>query len=285
VWWRAALAAGIFLSNAGISATGAHLGAPVARMPVHHEGGFIADAIEIKSKPKTVLCPMAFTKNILIINAPENVEVEGSPALDQASFVYGPFVDRLGDRRINLLRRPQSGHFNSLRSVQIELFFFRPLHWQAFEGIRNTVAWRLAIIFDDDLDVRVKPGIHFQHANVVHVEIGSQLPLGVLIGAPNQSSRRPPQGHGSSEEQESEKHQQRVGDFQPPTAEDPKLGSLIASIVAIALAFVACGRGMSVWDSGRRWAGAGWLLCGFLLAGEATFGLLLGLDLWTLLRL
>lgn len=64
-----------------------------------------------------------------------------------------------------------------------------------------------------------------------------------------------------------------------------ELGSLLASMFSLWFGWKCLDWGDDRWDCRRRLTG-GLLRCaGYLLGLSATFGLLVGLDLWSLLRL
>lgn len=116
--------------------------------------------------------------------------------------------------------------------------------------------------------------------------VSAQLPLGGSFGSNDKSPSRPPKGERCEKQQSSKSNQQGIRDFEPITKErGPEFGSLLLSIIAMAIAFPILAVGQDLWDSKMRWRG-GFLVALSIWTGfQSTIGLLFGFDLWSLWRL
>lgn len=63
-----------------------------------------------------------------------------------------------------------------------------------------------------------------------------------------------------------------------------ELGSIFTAMFGIIFAYYCGGRANQFWNDGRFILGAGLFCLGILLFANATFGILLGLDLWSIGR-
>lgn len=116
-------------------------------------------------------------------------------------------------------------------------------------------------------------------------DVGAQLLRGGFLRITNQTLCCAPQQPSGNEQPKGENNQKRIGNLKSVAVERPELGSLLVIFVMIPLAFFIAGKGDDMWASGRRLCGAICLSVGLLLGLDATFGLLLGFDLWSLRRL
>ncbi len=143
----------------------------------------------------------------------------------------------------------------------------------------------LTCIFDNrnTLDLPMC-GINDSHISTVNSDISRYLSLGILISASDESTRRPPQSQGSSEQKSREQDRKRVGNLEPVAVERrPKLGSFLCSLFCIAAAFPVSARGQDAWYDGNRVRGALWVAGAILLGLSAILGMPLGLDPYSLI--
>jgi hypothetical protein len=95
-----------------------------------------------------------------------------------------------------------------------------------------------------------------------------------LTGTPKLVSG-PPKQAGEYRQPEREGYQQRISDLKPVAKERrPEFGSLLFALLAMA-------GSIALIRFGGRWG----FVAGVLLALDGTFGVLLGLDLWSLLKI
>lgn len=106
--------------------------------------------------------------------------------------------------------------------------------------------------------------------------IGAQLPHGSVTSIIDQRASGDPK-------QECEKDKQGVGYLEPIAKQRrPELASVFAAMISLWLGRKCLDRGKDYWDGGSRLAGAALRCIGYLLGLSATFGLILGCDLWSL---
>src|SRR5262249_14125843 len=90
---------------------------------------------------------------------------------------------------------------------------------------------------------------------------------------------------GGDEQTSREQRDQGIRNFQSVAKERrPELGSLLTSVLALCLAFFLGAEGDNLYNRGFRWSGRLVLASGPLLIVYAVFGLLLGLDPWSIWR-
>lgn len=144
---------------------------------------------------------------------------------------------------------------------EIEAWLSRQMH-VASEFIGDLIGGGKTKVFIFYPDVWRIFTIGIQNTGLFDVDICTQLFLRSSFSPSDQISRGPPQG-------ESEKYQKSVSNFKPSPEDKPEFGSLIISIIGL-----ICASHLY-----RRFR-----MIGILLGAQSLFGLLFGLDLWSLWR-
>jgi hypothetical protein len=115
----------------------------------------------------------------------------------------------------------------------------------------------------------------------------AQLPLRGAFHVVNGSLQLASLPETNDAQRESEYSQKAVSDLEPPpkNGPGPVLGSLFSALIGIAVAFPLGVVGIGVFDSQPTIRALTCLLIAVFLAFTSTIGLLVGLDIWSLMRL
>lgn len=137
-----------------------------------------------------------------------------------------------------------------------------------------------------EFDPRHGDGTERMKLSPINRYIGPQLSPSDFVSTFDELLCCPPQQEGGPKQQSRESSNQGVGNFQPIAKQRrPELGSLFFVVIGFGLAFLIADRGADLWEEDRRWLGGSCLVGAALLVLQGTFGLLIGLDWWSLLRL
>jgi len=119
---------------------------------------------------------------------------------------------------------------------------------------------------------------------LLRIDIGPQLTNGGPFRSLNQSAGSDPQSTSRKKEQSGKTSQKSVRDLQPISKERrPKLASLLLAIVFMAAAFPICAHSQDAWQAGNKVKAVSGMVMIGLICFNATFGLLLGCDIFSLL--
>lgn len=134
-------------------------------------------------------------------------------------------------------------------------------------------------------EVWVPLSVIVSNADINGMDVGPQLAIGRHLSACNETLCRaiePPRG---DEQSGSEKSNQRIRDLKPIAKERrPELGSFLAAVLTLYMAFFLGSKGDDLRNKGFRRAGTACLCAGPPLIIYAVIGLLFGLDVWSILR-
>jgi hypothetical protein len=116
-------------------------------------------------------------------------------------------------------------------------------------------------------------------------DVSPKLLLRSFLGTGNEAAGSQPKGNRGEEQQRGERSNESIRDFEPIAKKRrPELGSLLFAVLCLELTLPAA-FASDAWRSGRHNVG-GFMFCIVALMGlQSTFGLLLGLDGWSIWRM